>query len=50
MGKIPPRVTSIAELLLFDSGINVYEDAYVYIPSDGGLLNSKGLAARRKHT
>jgi hypothetical protein len=41
---------SIAELLLFDSGINVYEDAYVYIPSDGGMFNSKTMAQRRKMT
>jgi hypothetical protein len=40
LGKVPQNLESIAELLLFDSGINVYEDAYVYFPSDGGMFNT----------
>jgi hypothetical protein len=32
LGKVPERVESIAELMLFDSDINVYGDSNVYIP------------------
>jgi len=32
LGKIPENTESIAELMLFDSDINVYGDSNVYIP------------------
>lgn len=32
LGRVPENTESIAELMLFDSDINVYGDANVYIP------------------
>lgn len=35
LGKVPERVTSIAELMAFDTDVNVYGDSDVYIPMEG---------------
>ena len=32
LGRVPENAESIAELMLFDSDINVYGEANVYIP------------------
>jgi len=34
LGRVPEKTESIAELMLFDSDINVYGDVNVYIPDN----------------